>query len=143
MMWSHVLIRVLFLVVIAGQAACGSDNPLGPTSPTRDNEPFTIRVSEVPLAGGGTQARFSWNREAVYRLSVSRPNPNGTATGLWFWEVVHPDFAVRDGITYGATPLGASCTPVSCAATGLTRGVRYTVYVWYGFETRVSLDFVL
>lgn len=132
-----VRIPLLALGLTLGLVACGSD------SPTAVDQPLSITVSEVPTASGGSQARFSWGPGSVYRLSVSRRNANGTSTIMWSWEVIDPHFAVATGITYGATPAGASCSIHACTATGLTRGVPYNVKVWYGLEKSAELNFTL
>lgn len=132
--------KILLLALCVGLLGCGSD---APTNPPPDNTPLVLTVSEVPVSSGGTQARFSWNKGSVYRLSVSRPNTNGTSTIMWSWEVIDPSFAVPNGITYGNTPAGASCSIHKCTATGLSRGVAYNVTVWYDVEKSTSLDFTL
>lgn len=130
----------VILVLAVGLSACGSD--ASPSAPV-DETPLVLSVSEVPTSSGGTQARFSWTKGSVYRLSVSRPNTNGTSTIMWSWEVVGPSLAVAGGITYGSTPTGASCSIHKCQATGLSRGVQYNLTVWYDNEKTASLNFSL
>lgn len=132
---------LLLVSVAIFVSACDSGKLTGSDS---DNTPV-ITVSEVTTASGGKQARFSWTHASVWRLSVTRPNPNGTSTIMWSWEI-DEIYAVSNGITYGATPTGAKCNLHQCQATGLTRQVPYTVKIWYSTpasDQSVSLDFTL
>ena len=137
---SDLFFKYLILILAAAQLACGS---AGATDAGNEDKPLALSVSEVPTSNGGSQARFSWSKGSVYRLSVSRSNTNGTSTIMWSWEVIDPYFSVSGGITYGNTPNGASCSIHKCTATGLTRSIAYKLTVWYGNEQTASTEFTL